>query len=258
MKNVTPLTRVTLPQAPRNASPLPWLTSIHSSIGRGPWGSSRYRGNCDGYLIKDLLQYFGARSVLDPMTGSGTCRDVCRDLGIPCVSFDIKSGRDASDASSYRGLEPADFAWLHPPYWRMIRYSENPSCMSNAPSLDAFLGQLTHVLTHCRNALTQDGHIAVLIGSYQDRQSGNRQIPLPALTTQAAIAAGLWPACTDIIRFQHGNTSSRRTYRSSFIPGLHDVCTVYSEFHQHKKYWPHTKESARVIPLPISSKPQMP
>ncbi len=33
--------------------------------------------------------------------------------------------------------------------------------------------------------------------------------------------------CTEIARFQHGNTSSRNTYRSSFIPGLHDICMVF-------------------------------
>jgi hypothetical protein len=36
----------------------------------------------------------------------------------------------------------------------------------------------------------------------------------------------LWPACTDIVRFQHGNTSSQKAYNSAFIPGLHDVCLV--------------------------------
>ena len=34
-------------------------------------------------------------------------------------------------------------------------------------------------------------------------------------------------ACTDIIRFSHGASSGKKVYRSSFIPGLHDVCMLF-------------------------------
>gem|GEM_PF-5336457 len=80
---------VQLPAAPQNASPVPELTSIQSSVYRGPYGNSRYRGNCDGYIIRNLLRYFRPRTVLDPMCGSGTCRDVCCELGIHCKTMDI-------------------------------------------------------------------------------------------------------------------------------------------------------------------------
>ena len=63
-----------MPEAPRTASPVPSLTSLHATPGRGPYGDARYRGNCSGLLIKDLLSYFRPRSVLDPMQGGGTCR----------------------------------------------------------------------------------------------------------------------------------------------------------------------------------------
>lgn len=219
--------RVTLPAVPQTGSPVPWLTSIHSAINRGPWGDASYRGNCGGYLIKDLLQYFRPRRVLDPMTGSGTCRDVCRNLGIECISFDLKAGQDAGDPASFASIGAVDFVWLHPPYWRMVHYNDDPRCLSNAESLDVFLDRMATVLSNCRGVLSPGGHIAVLIGAYHDRHDGDRQIPLPALTTAQAIEEGLWPACTEIIRFQHGNTSSRRSYRSSFIPGVHDVCNVF-------------------------------
>ena len=41
--------------------------------------------------------------------GSGTCRDVCRALGIACFSGDIKDGFDACDEASYAGLGTFDF-----------------------------------------------------------------------------------------------------------------------------------------------------
>jgi hypothetical protein len=98
------LTYVPLPQAPHTASPTPWLTSLHGSPGRGPYGDASYRGNCSGVLIRDLLCYFPPSSVFDPMTGGGTCSDVCRELGIPCQSFDLRSGFDVTDPAAFDGL----------------------------------------------------------------------------------------------------------------------------------------------------------
>ena len=70
-----------LPRAPRNASPVPHLTSLyHYPHGAGEYGSRSYPGNCGGNLIKDLLLYFQPTRIADPMTGSGTCADVCREL----------------------------------------------------------------------------------------------------------------------------------------------------------------------------------
>jgi hypothetical protein len=44
------------------------------------WGDAKYRGNCDGTLFRDLVLHYGAKRIADPMCGSGTTRDVVRDL----------------------------------------------------------------------------------------------------------------------------------------------------------------------------------
>ena len=57
------------------------MTSVVSYPQRCPlWGDSRYRGNCDGRLFKNLVLRYGARRVADPMVGSGTTRDVVAGL----------------------------------------------------------------------------------------------------------------------------------------------------------------------------------
>lgn len=226
---------VELPAAPVNTSPVPHLTSIHSQRKRGPYGDAQYRGNCGGYLIRDLIQYFKPTNVLDPMSGSGTCRDVCGELQIPCRSMDIKRGQDAACASSYADLGRFDFVWGHPPYWRMIRYNSDDRCLSSAPTLDAFLDRMQTVLRLSKGVLSPRGKIAILIGGYSDQ---GRYQPLPQLLVERAIREGLWPACTEIIRFQHGNTSSRRTYQSAFVPGLHDTCLVFQADQQRKALTP--------------------
>ncbi|TXT36760.1 MAG: hypothetical protein FD138_893 [Planctomycetota bacterium] len=168
-----------LPLAPRNTSPVPHLTSLYHFHRAGDYGDRSYPGNCGGNLIKDLLTYFRPGLVYDPMSGSGTCADVCRELKIPCLSFDIHQGFDACDPQGFGTEEAFDFIWAHPAYWRQKPYADDPRDLS------------------------------------------------PYHTKRLAFAVGLRQCCTDIIRFSHGASSSRKVYRSSFIPGLHDTCMVF-------------------------------
>jgi hypothetical protein len=56
------------------------MCSVVSYPDRGPWGDPKYRGNCSGWLAKNLILSFQCRSVFDPAEGSGTIKDVV--LGI--------------------------------------------------------------------------------------------------------------------------------------------------------------------------------
>ena len=213
-----------LPRAPRNGSPVPWLTSLYHKSQRGDYGNSSYPGNCGGMLIKDLLLYFRPRTVFDPMTGSGTCRDVCDELDILCASKDIRFGFDACDSSHYDPNWCFDFIWLHPPYWRQKVYSRDRRDLSTAPTLSYFLYRYEALIRNCASMLVPGGKLAILMGDYLDRQT--RFCPLVFHTQRLCFRAGLRQPCTQIVRFQHGNTSSSKTYKSSFIPGLHDICTI--------------------------------
>lgn len=220
----SPFNIAVLPIAPKNGSPVPWLTSLYHKAYAGPYGDRRYPGNCSGELIKDLLKYYQPTRVLDPMAGSGTCADVCRELGIECVSFDIRDGSDACDPASYENLGLFDFIWCHPPYHRMKRYTADPRDLSNCPSLDAFLARYRLFIENCVRVLAPRGMLAILIGDYSDYEEGF--CPLVFHTQRICFDLGLKQKGTQIIRFSHGASSSKKTYRSSFIPGLHDVCTI--------------------------------
>lgn len=221
----TPAARIAvLPEAPRNASPVPRLTSLYHNTNRGPYGHAGYPGNCGGEIIKDLLRYFQPTLVFDPMTGSGTCKDVCTELGIDCCSDDIRTGFDACDPSSFSDSLRFDFIWAHPPYWRQKKYTNDPRDLSNAPTLGAFLERYGRFIRNCASALVPRGKLAILMGEYTDRAAGF--CPLVYHTKRLCFEAGLRQCCTDIIRFSHGASSAKKVYRSSFIPGLHDVVTI--------------------------------
>jgi hypothetical protein len=217
-----------LPLAPRNASPVPHLTSLYHFHRAGEYGNRKWPGNCGGNLIKDLLRYFQPVGlVLDPMSGSGTCRDVCEELSIPCMSWDIHRGFDACDPQGFGSAETFDFIWAHPPYWRQKFYADDPRDLSRAPTLDAFLHRYGQFIRNCARVLQPGGKLAILMGDYSDREAG--YVPLVYHSKRLAFAAGLRQHCTDIIRFSHGASSGKKVYQSSFIPGLHDVCTIFEK-----------------------------
>jgi hypothetical protein len=216
-----------LPRAPITGSPVPHLTSLYHFHRAGEYGDRGWPGNCGGNLIKDLLTYFKSGLVFDPMSGSGTAEDVCKELGIPCMAWDIHTGFDACDSKDFPPAEMFDFIWAHPPYWRMKLYAEDPRDLSRSPTLEHFLRRYGQFIRNCKSALKRGGKLAILMGDYSDREAG--YIPLVYHTKRLAFEAGLTQPCTDIIRFSHGNSSSKKVYRSSFIPGLHDVCTIFEK-----------------------------
>lgn len=213
-----------LPRAPRNASPVPHLTSLYHFSRAGEYGDRSYPGNCGGNLIKDLLRYFKPMTVFDPMTGSGTCRDVCNELGVYCWSSDLREGADACNASQFP-RECFDFCWIHPPYWRMKLYTDDPRDLSRTPTIEAFFVRYQQLIANCAGSLAPGGKLAILMGDYSDREAGF--VPLTFHTKRIAFDLGLRQHGTDIIRFSHGASSGKKVYRSSFIPGLHDVCMIF-------------------------------
>ena len=216
-----------LPLAPINGSPVPHLTSLYHDDQAGDYGSRGYPGNCGGNLIKYLMLYFRPELVLDPMSGSGTCRDVCDELRIPCIAWDIHQGIDACDPNGFGEPETFDFIWSHPPYWRQKLYATDSRDLSRSPTLDHFLKRYGQFIRNAAQALKPGGKFAVLMGDYSDRNEGF--VPLTFHTKRLAFAAGLKQHGTDIIRFSHGASSSKKVYNSSFIPGLHDVCMLFEK-----------------------------
>jgi tRNA1(Val) A37 N6-methylase TrmN6 len=143
------------------------------------------------------------------------------------MALDIHEGIDACDPRDFAAAETFDFIWAHPPYFRQKLYSEDERDLSRAKNLEEFLRHYGQFIKNCKTALKPGGKLAILMGDYTDREEGF--IPLVFHTKRLAFAAGLRQHCTDIIRFSHGASSSKKVYLSSFIPGLHDVCAIFEK-----------------------------
>ncbi len=109
----------------------------------------------------------------------------------------------------------------------MKLYTSDSRDLSRAPTLDAFIDRYRLLIENCAGSIAPGGKVAILMGDYSDREAG--YVPLVYWTKYLAMQAGLRQSCTDIIRFSHGASSSKKVYRSSFIPGLHDVCMIFEK-----------------------------
>jgi hypothetical protein len=144
------------------------LTSLIFVPKRGSYGKSTFPGNCSGVPIKIMLEYFKPKFVLDPMEGSGTCRDVCRELNIQYEGFDIITGDDILD-SNFCFDKKYDFIHWHPPYFGMKRkeYLElcsNSNNMGIVKNVDEYVNMLLFAYDKLFLSLVSSGIMAVLCG----------------------------------------------------------------------------------------------
>lgn len=196
------------------------LTSLLRYADRGPWGKGSYFGNCSGYLVFDLLDYFTPQSVFDPMEGSGTTGEVCFDLNIEYVGRDLKDGYDL--LSSPLPEQHFDLIFWHPPYWPGHRYSKHPNDFSSAKTYADFLERLLEGFQRLCTVLAPKGHLILLIG---DGRKQGVFYPIHAELMHAT------PLQLDTILIKDGEHQRRaRHYRygpTRFIPTLHEYVLIF-------------------------------
>ena len=73
-------------------------------------------------MIKELVEHFNPKLFVDACEGSGTSRDVCKEMGIEYVGLDLYKGQDFTKDYILTQLpRPADICFTHPPYHNMVR-----------------------------------------------------------------------------------------------------------------------------------------
>lgn len=131
------------------------------------WGDAKYRGNCDGRLLKQLIIRYRPRSIADPMEGSGTSRDLVAwwNRGskhqIDYWGGDLRKGFNLLK-QDIPGRH--DLVWIHPPYWNIIRYNRHPDDLSSFEYYSMFRDALRLCLVRCYMATNPSGRLAILIG----------------------------------------------------------------------------------------------
>jgi len=206
------------------------LCSVVSYPDRGPWGDKNYRGNCSGWLAKDLILRFKCQSVFDPAEGSGTVRDVVdginthRGREIYYEGRDLRHGWDIL-TSPLPGRQ-FDMAWYHPPYWDIIQYSNDRRDLSNCGNLEDFEDKLNQSALRLFQTVKPGGILAILIG---DKRKSGSYYPL---MRSLLMNPGLGELRALIIKVQHHCRSDRKEYLAGnpfLIPIKHEYCLVFQK-----------------------------
>ena len=82
---------------------------------------------------------------------------------------------DISKVLLTEGIDKVQFVIMHPPYWDIIKFSENPRDLSNCSSITEFLNSFGKVVDNTINVLEKNRYCAVVIG---DKYANSQVVPL--------------------------------------------------------------------------------
>lgn len=197
------------------------MQSVISYAQRGQGGDADYHGNFAPQLVEDLVQQFKPRQVIDPMAGSGTTADVCKRLGVPVWTDDLRWGFNVLRDEIPLG---GNLAIMHPPYFNMVHYSgrvwgqqPNPHDLSRAPDYETFLKRLNTALYRLYESLRAGGHMAVLVG---DLKRNGELYPIQRDMRWYGNPVNL------VVKMQHNCRSDSRRYASRFIRIVHEYLVI--------------------------------
>jgi len=203
------------------------MNSIISYKERGPYGNSNYRGNCSGYVIKDLIKYYykdsKPKKFIEIFSGGGTGKDVAKELKITnSLHLDLNNGWNALVDEIPSG---ADFIFSHPPYWDIVKYEkqrENYSAddLSNEMSYEEFINKLNFINEKIYHSLVNGGRHAILIGDIRKR--GKYYSIIKDMKWFGELES-------HIIKIQHNCVSDNISYNNSFIPIKHEHLLIFKK-----------------------------
>lgn len=167
--------------------------------------SGDYHGNFVPQIPFQLFSRYTKKGdwILDPFMGSGTSLIEAQRMGRNSIGIELQESvaRDATslirseanpeckalvfagDSAALNmsallekvGIKKYQFVIFHPPYWDIIKFSDNPNDLSNAESLDSFLDGFGKVIDNTTQYLEKNRYCAVVIG---DKYANSQVVPL--------------------------------------------------------------------------------
>lgn len=213
-----------------------WLVSRRDGSGAHTAG---YWGNFIPQIPHQMMRRYTRPGdwVIDPFAGSGTTLIEARRLGRNCLGVELQApvadrarallGSEPNEhnvvgdisigdclAADYRellrqhGRDSAQLVILHPPYYDIIKFSDDPRDLSNAGSIDAFQTMLGKLVDRVGAVLDQGRYLALVIG---DKYAKCEWIPLGFQAMNEVLARDF--ALKSIIVKNFEQTTGKRSQR---------------------------------------------
>jgi DNA modification methylase len=143
------------------------------SYGKTPKGDNKYAGVTPAELIWNLVWRYTEPGdlVVDPMCGSGTTIDVCKEEGRRAICYDISPPQTRQDVTKNDArkipleTESVDLVFVDSPYGDNIKYNNEPANIGNISSESKlFYDELEKVMVECHRILKPGKVLGWLIG----------------------------------------------------------------------------------------------
>ncbi len=191
---------------------------VFSKRDRSGGHNAGYWGNFIPQIPNQFLRRYTKKGewILDPFLGSGTTLIECKRLGRNGVGVEllpevvkladkninkeenphnIRTEIIESDSTEVDfkkliarfEIKSVQFLIMHPPYWDIIKFSEDKKDLSNAKTMEAFLKLFGKVIDKTYPVLDKGRYFAVVIG---DKYSGGEWMPLAFYSMQEVLKRG--------------------------------------------------------------------
>lgn len=211
--------------------------------------NASYWGNFIPQIPYQLLTRFTKKGewVLDTFLGSGTTLIECRRQGRNGIGVDLSpeavrtseeniskeenpmgvethvingdsSEIDYGSVLNNAGVGSVQFVIMHPPYWDIIKFSEDGRDLSNMESLEMFVGKMEKCAEKAREVLDDNRYLALVIG---DKYSRGEWIPLGFRSMEAVMKTGFRLKSIVVKNFEQtrGKMSQQELWRYRALSG---------------------------------------
>jgi len=163
-----------------------WIDKEDYHLSTKKFGSNSFHGRFHPEIPYQMILRYTKQGeiVWDCFAGSGTTIDVAKKLNRKCIANDIKSFRSdviEGDSRYWRPDTKVQLVIMHPPYWKMIKFTDNKYDLSNEPSVIEFIEEFGVIVDNVTNVL-DDGRMLILVIS--DVYYKSEEIPLDFLCYQ--------------------------------------------------------------------------
>ncbi|HUV46269.1 MAG TPA: DNA methyltransferase [Dehalococcoidia bacterium] len=141
------------------------------SYGNRTKGNNKYPGVTPAFIIWNLVQRYTKQGdlVVDPMAGSGTTIDVCKEEDRRVIGYDLSPAHPEVIQNDARNIpledNSVDMVFIDSPYSDNIKYSDHPDCIGRISCEDErFFEELEKVAKEMYRILKPGKVLGWLIG----------------------------------------------------------------------------------------------